>query len=1546
VELGEIEARLLEYPGVREVVVVAREDGVGEKRLVAYVVSEGALDKAGVRSFLQNQLPEYMIPGAWVRLEGLPLTANGKLDRKALPAPEADSYATRGYEEPQGELEQQIAQIWAQVLKLDRVGRWDHFFELGGHSLLAVTVLERLRQAGLRADIRALFTTPTVAGFAATLRDAQFRQTRTVDVPPNRIPAGCETIRPEMLPLVQLTETQILRIVEHTPGGAKNIQDIYPLSPLQQGILFHHLAAEQSDPYLQAALLRLDSKARLDAYLAGLQWVIERHDIFRTAVMWEELPEPVQVVWRKASLPVEEVELEEGAGERAEQLYARFDPRRERLDVGQAPLLRVALAAEPGSGKWLLLLRWHHLAGDHNTMEVIYQELQAYLRGHADQLNESLPFRNLVAEALLGKTAEEHAAFFRRMLDGIEEPTAPYELLEVRGNASSLREATVTLEPKLAQRWRASARHLGVSPASLCHLAWGCVLARLTRREEVVFGTVLFGRMQGGEGADRVLGLFINTLPLRLRIDHTNVIAGAYEAHALLAELLEHEHASLALAQRCSSVPAPLPLFTVLLNYRHSQDPGPEAGTWEGVEVLLGEQRTNYPLLLSVDDLGEGFRLTAQVQTPIEPMRICEYMQTAVKSLIDALESRPETEVQAIGILPEMEQEQVLREWNHTQAQYPARSCVHELFEAQTQRTPDAIATVFADVRLTYKELNRRANQLAHHLRALGVGPDARVAICLERSCEMIVALLGVLKAGGAYVPLDPGYPLERLQYMVEDSAPVVVLTDRELRLPLPSGNGSVFNFCEGWNAVAARSDENPAVLAGAESLAYVIYTSGSTGRPKAVTLQHQALTNLLAWHLSQLLPSAKTLQYASISFDASFHEIFAALWSGGTVFLINEDLRRDVVALARFIEESGIEKVILPVVVLDWLAQEFCRKKVPQLGLREVFATGEQLQITPSIIEFFQQTECSLHNHYGPSETHVVTALTLSREPGGWPARPSIGRPIANTQIYLLDKHLQPVPVGVAGELYIGGVGVARGYWNRPELTAERFVVDVYGELGSRMYKTGDLGRWLEDGTIEFLGRNDQQVKIRGFRVELGEIETRLLEYPGVREAVVMAREERGGEKRLVAYFVSETALENASLRSFLQNKLPEYMVPGAWVRLEGLPLTPNGKLDRKALPAPEAGSYATRGYEEPQGAVEQQLAQIWQDLFGVEQVGRNDNFFDLGGHSLLAVRLMSRLRGLSWDISLSLLLSRPTIQGLAEILMSGQCDRSESNPVLLRAEGEGCPLFFVHEVSGDPLAYLELSRLIDAGCPIYGLSCLGFTITDLGSLSVEALAARHVQAIRRVQPHGPYRLVGWSFGGLLAYAIACHLLDLNEAVEFLGLIDTGLNEEEGMIPRVIDDVRVLMNYIRTILPHLSASEQQILAELNDLGLILQRCRMRGYLPAELEDHVVVTRLENAKLLIRAGERYRPSPIPIPLHVFAADRGNPTCGWSAFAENRLFARTIGGDHWTIMQRPHVQTLASALSEAMLHAAPSVRTESTVGVGPIEENSMDAADVA
>ncbi|MGE8058458.1 amino acid adenylation domain-containing protein [Pseudomonas sp. NPDC089547] len=1109
---------------------------------------------------------------------------------------------------------------------------------------------QALTDTTLVAQLRA--HKPTLVGMIERGEYVAVKQ-GAVQVPGNLIPEGCTHITPPMLNLVTLDQASLDSIVGAIPGGAANVQDIYPLAPLQQGMLFHHASATDHDPYVMQARFVFASEARLLAFADALRGVIARHDILRTSVHWQGLEAPVQVVWRHAELAV--LSLPADA------------PGREWLDLTQAPLMRLLREAPQADGSLAAILQFHHIAMDHSALDVVRHELIAFLSGEQAQLGTPVPFRNYVAQAVLGISEAGHEAFFRDMLGDIDEATLAYGLQDVQGAGPAHNEHQLELPPALCQGLRAQARSLGVSVASLFHLAWGRVLGGLTGREQVVFGTVLMGRLLGAEATDRALGIFINTLPLRVDLGGADLASAVRATHQRLSALMRHEHAPLALAQRCSGVAAPAPLFNALLNYRHSA-PGsaqPRRAALAGIDIVESAEATNYPLTLSVDDLGEAFRLTLLASAEVPAQRVCAYLQQALHSLLQT----PQVAVNRLGMLPAAEREELLEGFNTCAASYEQHLTLHQRFEQQAASVPQAIAATSDGAQLSYAALNQQANALAHHLIALGVRPDERVAVVARRGLETLVGLLAVLKAGAGYVPVDPAHPDERVGYLLEDSSPVVVLTQQALRHRLAHVDVPLLLLDQpSWPA----ADGNPTVQGlAAHHLAYVIYTSGSTGQPKGVMVEHRSVNNLVDWHCRafDLCQGRHTSSLAGFGFDAMAWEVWPALCAGATLHLAPAtEGHDDLDAMLAWWQAQPLDVSFLPTPVAEYAFNH----QLEHPTLRTLLIGGDRLR------QFNRTQRFAVVNNYGPTETTVV-ASSGALQAG---SVLHIGKPVDNARLYVLDAHLQPVPLGVPGELYIGGAGVARGYLNRPQLTAERFLDDPFVAAG-RMYRSGDLVRWLADGTLDYLGRNDDQVKIRGVRIELGEIESRLATLAGIDEAVVIAREDQPGQPQLVAYFTAKADVQPLTpegLRTQMQAHLPEYMVPVAFVELPALPLTANGKLDRRALPRPGRTALFEQAYEAPESELEQALAQLWAELLQVERVGRSDHFFALGGHSLLAMRMVSQVRlRLGVELSLAQLFANPQLAAVAQVLATA--GRSELPQIMPVAHEQALPMSFAQQ-------------------------------------------------------------------------------------------------------------------------------------------------------------------------------------------------------------------------------------------------------------------------
>jgi amino acid adenylation domain-containing protein len=1241
IEPREIEATLASHPGVQSCAVLAREDEPGNRQLVGYVspAKNQSLVPEELRTFLEQRLPAYMVPAHFVLLGSLPLTPNGKVNRKALPAPSYERIAvTTTTVAPRTGTEKALAAIWADLLKVDSIGVNDNFFDLGGHSLLAFKAVSRIRDAfSVDLPVQDLFENPTIAGIAKLLPDAD-------------------------------DATGEVQRIERRKGDGP-----FPLSAGQQQLWFLNQLAPGSPVYNIVDLIHLGETYNPEALRKAVRELVRRHETLRTAFSYID-GQPMQVVSPSAEVQLSELDLSSLPETDREREWSRIvhEQSRRPFDLSQAPLLRVTIIHKSATQHDLLVVI-HHIIADEWGMGLIHREIAQlyddFSRGQFSSLAE-LPiqyadFACWQRNRLQGEVLEKQLAYWKNELAGA--PTV-LELAsdKPRPAIQSFRGATQFFHVPLnvSESMKSLGRQEQATLFMTLLASFMALLYRYTGQDDVLVGTPVSLRTLGE--TENLIGYFLNTVILRAQFKNgmsfrsllqqvRERALGAY-AHADLP--FNHLIAELSPARDLSRSP----LFQVMF-VLHDPDGISEVSRISGRDQL--ETGTSkFDLTLSIIDMKNGLDASIEYSTDLFTPQTIQRIGKHFGTLLEAIGSNPDENVSKLAILANADRRQVLYDWNDTKADYPSDKCVHELFEEQVARTPDATAVVFEDRSLSYAELNRRANQLAHHLRGLGVGPDVLVAICVDRGLEMIVSLLAVLKAGGAYVPLDPAYPIERLRFMLQDSAPVALLTQGNLE-ELFKGIGDTLPVID----VTAEASEwrnepetNPVPKdfgLTPNQLAYVIYTSGSTGQPKGVMVCHRNLVSSTFARKLVYGSFGRFLLLSPISFDSSVAGIFGVLTTAGELFIASINVIRDPSRLYSEIQRLGIESVLcVPSLYRQILEYSTNDNSSSQRHLSRAIVAGERCPVELVIKSTQNEPQVVLFNEYGPTESTVWA--TVYRCVGQSPKESiPIGRPISNTRIYILDAHGEPVPVGVAGELYIGGAGVARGYLNRPELTAAKFLPDPFtDEPGARMYRTGDLGRWLADGNIEFLGRNDFQVKIRGFRIELGEIEARLAEDPAVREAAVIAREDTPGDKRLVAYYTTslisdfgEGSLSVEQLRSHLSIDLPVYMIPAAYVHLESLPLTPNGKLDRKALPAPEADAYSTYSYEPPQGEMEMELAAIWTDVLKLERVGRQDNFFKLGGHSLAAVQVVTRLRqALSVELTIRDLFAHPVLHLFAE--------------------------------------------------------------------------------------------------------------------------------------------------------------------------------------------------------------------------------------------------------------------------------------------------------
>ncbi|WP_324607487.1 non-ribosomal peptide synthetase [Streptomyces sp. NRRL B-1347] len=1100
-------------------------------------------------------------PGALAarRLPG-PITGNGKLDRKALPAPGIEAFAQRAYTAPTTATERTLAAAWAELLGFDedRISAHDNFFALGGHSLLITVLIARLKERGLDVAVRSVFSSPTLADLAADIDRAGPAATGYA-VPAPAVPEGCERLTPEMLPLVRLDQAAVDAVAARVPGGAANVQDVYPLVPSQEGILFHHLMDPANDPYVIPILLTAPDRRTCDAFVDALQAVVDRHDVMRTAVVTEGLGEPVQVVLRDVRLDVERRTLDaadsDAAAEQARAWLA--DPGTITLD--RAPLLRLAVAADPHSARHFLLLRVHHLIEDATSLRIILEELAAHMAGRADELPPAPAYRDFVGHTLHQLAANDAEAYFRRELGDVTEPTTPFQLVDVHGDGSRVRDLRRSLPPGLTSRLREQAQRLRISPAALFHAAWALVTAATGGRDDVVFGTVLSGRLQGVPGVERMLGNFINTLPLRVRLADRSVKDLVSAVDASLKELISYEQSALTLAQRSSGLDGDATLFSSMINFRYFEprqgDLGPATLEDLGIRWLGSLDRTNYPVGVSVDDTGTELSLNAQVDATLSPDAVLGYVEAAVSGLVDALAADDGAGTRAldIDVLPAAERGRLLTEWNDTDKPYPDDHCLFELFEEHVRLRPDAVAVEHGEQRLTYAETNARANRVAHWLREQGVGPDTLVGLCARRSPELVTGLLGILKAGGAYVPIDPDYPQERIRTLVANSGVGIVLSQSHLPSePLEGADGGKGPLVVHLDT-GERAGDGTQLLAGRpehdltraelgltpEHLAYAIFTSGSTGVPKGVLVEQRGVVRLVRNpDYFPTDPGTVVLHHSSISFDVGSQEVLGPLLCGGRLVLHDGD-SKDVGALLDRAERSGVTMMALSAAFLPAFAEAAQGRRLP---LTYLGVGGEAFSAKDVRRLYAAHPGLTVVNAYGPTENSIASTCHVIPRDIAEDAVIPIGRPIAQSTAHVLDAHLRPVPLGVVGELCVGGAGVGRGYLGNPELTKERFVADPFAARpGARLYRTGDLVRRLPDGTLEFVGRVDDQVKVRGFRVELGEIENALHSHPAVRGAVVTTRAS-GETKKLVAYVRPTTDWLDTAAREQNADRLEQW--------------------------------------------------------------------------------------------------------------------------------------------------------------------------------------------------------------------------------------------------------------------------------------------------------------------------------------------------------------------------------------------------------------------
>lgn len=1367
IELTEIEGILQQSELVKQAVVLAKKDSEGVNRLVAYVLTAGTFNRDFLIAYLKEKIPGYMVPDIWVPVESFALTTNGKIDKAALPDPELTQLVTNVYTLPRNVLEEKIADIWKKLLKVERVGIFDNFFELGGHSLIAMRLVAALRnELNVELPIKTLFLNPTIAWLSIHLsRSEDFILLPAIEVYP----------KPAFIPLSFSQER--LWFIDQFSGSTQ---------------------------YHMPFVLRLNGLVDTFALDHALNNLVNRHEVLRTVIGDNGIGGPYQKI-----MPVNGIALSVIDGAKETHSPQALQTRIQQIvgqpfDLSADYMIRATLISLHQK-EHILVVTTHHIASDGWSVSIIINELVEFYNAHTQNRLTALDSlavqysdyaiwqRNYLQEDVL----ENKIAYWKEKLEGISPIEIPLDfnrptLESIKGDNRHF-----NLGNDLLQRLKIFGQQHGATLFMTLLGAFKVLLHRYSGQEDICVGTPIAGRQH--KETEGLVGFFVNTLALRTGLKSTDTFVEVLN-NIRNTTLEAYGHQDVPFEKVVEAVVkkrelSRSPVFQVMFILQNA--PAADDFKIDGIELTgmgVKNETSKFELIFSIAELPAGLSGTVEFCSDLFKAETIERMIAHFKNLLNAIVKAPHEKIGLLSMLSKVEEQQVLNDFNQTSAPYPVETSIVKLFEKQVESNSNLIAVVFESRQITYQQLNDKSNQLAHYLIGKGVAVNDMIPICIERSIDMLIGVMAILKAGAAYVPLDPDYPPERISYMVSDISAKLIITSAASRKCLqPAAGVEVIEVNSGWSQFDDQSKLDPDVAYRPDNLAYVIYTSGSTGRPKGVKMQSGALVNLLTWQESQFVnKKRRVMQFASLNFDVSFQEIFSTLCSGCTLYLINADRRKDVIELVKDITTYGLTHLFVPYIVLKNIAENILAVKNQSFWLEEVIVAGEQLIITDDIKSLLKKNIGAIINQYGPTEAHVVSSYRIDGTTP-IPLLPPIGKPIANTQLFVLGRTQELVPVGVAGELYIGGVQVAAGYINQPVQTSEKFIADFFSkdEAPARLYKTGDLARWLPDGNMEYLGRIDNQVKIRGFRIELGEIESVLLQSGLVTKAVVVAKDDKSGNKVLVGYVVPAGGFDKEAIQLYLQSKLPGYMVPALWVALENIALTNNGKVDKRALPEPDAMELLSNPYLAPGNELEEKLAVIWQDVLHVERVGITDNFFELGGHSLIAMRLVAVIRQqLDLKLAVNDIFIYPTIKAFTKNLI--EKFKNPSLPLLnnkylvpLKTTGNKIPLYIIAGGGGTSLRFKKFAEMMDKDQPVYGLQS-PIDLPDIKEFpdTIEKIAAKFIEEILTINPNGPYALSGHCLGGIIAFEMAQQLQQKGKQLHQLLMFDTIIRKNENVQP------------------------------------------------------------------------------------------------------------------------------------------------------------------
>ncbi|MBU2699290.1 amino acid adenylation domain-containing protein [Sporomusaceae bacterium BoRhaA] len=1496
IELGEIENRLLEHELVNNVVVVSFIDENKQKYLCAYIVADQKLSIAGLREYIAKVLPNYMIPSCFVQLKEIPLTANGKIDKKSLPQPEGNIGVGAAYVAPQDETEEKMAELWKEILGVEKVGIEDDFFELGGHSLKAITLVAKINQKfGIEVPLQEIFKSSTIK-----------------------------------------------KLVRYMDGGAKRAkyeaiepiakQDYYPLSSAQKRMCILNQLDSDSIAYNFPVAFKVEGYLDKKRFEETLRKIIKRHETLRTSF---ELigGEPVQRIHDNIDFKIDYIQ---STDQNISDIIKKFI---RPFDLSIAPLLRVSLV-ELSKNRCLILFDLHHIIGDGVSEGILIKELVSLYQGKdlpklRIQYKDFAFWQNqLLRTEALKKQEEYWLNTFSGEIPILNMPT-DYPRPSIRSSEGD--RLHFELGEELTSKLNKLAKETSTTLYMVLLAAYNVLLAKYTGQEDIIVGSPIAGRPH--VDLNNILGMFVNSLAIRSYPKGSitflaflkNVRENALKAYENQDYQFEKLVDRLDIVRDLSRNP----LFDTMFVLQNTEIVKMALDDLKISRYQLDNKIAKFDLTLEAKERDDCLEFTMEYCTRLFKQETLERLAAHFVNLLEQIVNQPQSKLAEFEVLSKAEKRQLLIAFNDTKVDYTKDKTIQELFEEQVEKVPENIVVAFEEQQLTYRELNEKANQLARILREKEVKADDIIGIMVERSPEMIIGIMGILKAGGAYLPIDPEYPLERITYMLNDSGAGILLTQKSLTSKVPFKGETIILDDPG---VYQGDHSNLTKENTPQNLAYIIYTSGSTGKPKGVEIEHSSLANLIYWYrrVYNITDVDRTTQVAGQSFDASVFEIFPYISSGAGIYIPNNEIRASASSLIPWLRDNRITISYQPTSMAEALLDADWPMDI---SLRALLTAGDTLHRRPC-----HGLPFVFVNHYGPTENTVAaTWANVYDKPNN--ILPPIGRPIDNNQIYIVDKNNKLQPIGVPGELCISGASLARGYLNQPKLTMEKFVINPFIS-GERMYRTGDLAKWLPDGNIEFLGRIDRQVKIRGFRIELGEIESQLLKHPLVKETVVIARKDIEGYKDLCAYIVAEQILSVTELRKYLSNTLPDYMIPSFFIKVEKMPLTPNGKIDQKALPDPKKNICTGKKYIAPRSQTEEKVILIFEKVLGVKSIGIDDNFFELGGNSLKVISTIYKInKEFNLDLPILTLFNNPTVRNLADYIaeINSLSNNNYENLVLLK---EGTKrdknIFFIHDGSGDIGSYIQLCSVLKTDFNFWGIKFDRQTNYIPRNMTIENIAQNYLGIIRSIQPNGPYHIVGYSNGAVITYEI-CRLLEkLNEKVALLMLIDSNMPslvsqrkalKTEGKLYTLDSEKQFIHEWIPDIRNIKVVDKASSIEELW-MNVVTYFEKETGHVVKEMIPEDVRRLIANyhdidnvgdliysvnvIRTIDRAAHNYTPAnKLKTKIHLVKAAKNNfvDIKSWDRYSTKTTALYNVDGDHFTIMEQPYVIELAKIITQ-------------------------------